>query len=135
MNETEWQKGRLEALSPIARAVVTAHKVEKPGVLGPTLIHLANEYLLDTPFDTQTPDFRSGFARVAAMASTKAAMVSARAGTSPRSPHQAPNTTRPALMTRSVLALNAPEAARRLFGHPSANSPQHPWFARLAGSR
>ena len=61
MNETEWQKGRIEALSLIVRAVVRAHKVEESGCLGPTLIHLANEYLLDTPLETQTPDFRSGF--------------------------------------------------------------------------
>ena len=87
MNETECQKGRLEALSPIVRAVVTTHAVEKPGVLGPTLIHLANEYLLNTPFDTQTPDFRSGFARVAAIASTVSARAGSRAAPSRSSPN------------------------------------------------
>ena len=61
MNETEYQKGRLEALSLIVRSVVTARRDAKPEPLGPTLIHLSNRYLLDTPLDMQTVDFRSGF--------------------------------------------------------------------------
>ena len=61
MNETEHQKGRLEALSLIVRAVVTARRDAKPEPLGPTLIRLSNRYLLDTSLDTQTVDFRSGF--------------------------------------------------------------------------
>ena len=61
MNETEYQKGRLEALSLIVRAFVTVRKDAEPGPLGPTLIHLANRYFLNTPFDTQTVDFHSGF--------------------------------------------------------------------------
>ena len=61
MNETEYQKGRLEALSLIVGAVVAARRDAKPETLGRTLIRLANRYLLDALFDTQTVDFRRGF--------------------------------------------------------------------------
>ena len=61
MNETERQKGRLEALSLIVRAIVTAHNELESGPLGPPLIRLVNQYFLDTSFETQTVDFRSGF--------------------------------------------------------------------------
>lgn len=59
MNETEYQKGRVEALSLIVGAIVTARR--EPHPLGPTLIHLSNKYLLDNPLDTQTLAFREGF--------------------------------------------------------------------------
>ena len=61
MNETECQKGRLEALSLIVRAIVTAHNEPEPAPLGPRLIRLANQYFLDVPFDMHTVEFRSGF--------------------------------------------------------------------------
>ena len=61
MNETEYQKGRLEALSLIVRAIVTVGTDAESGSLGATLIHLANRHSLDTPLDTQAADFRMGF--------------------------------------------------------------------------
>ena len=62
-NETQQQEGRLEALSLIVRAVVTAREEARSGALGPTLIQIANRYFLDTPFETRTVDFRIGFER------------------------------------------------------------------------
>ena len=61
MNETEYQMGRLEALSLIVRAIVTVGKDPNSGSFGSTLIHLANRHFLDTPPDTQTADFHRGF--------------------------------------------------------------------------
>ncbi len=62
MNETEYLKGRLEALSLIVGAIFTGTP-DKDATFAPRLIHLANRYFMDTPPDMQSEDFRSGFHR------------------------------------------------------------------------
>ena len=60
MNETEYLKGRLEALSLIVGAMF-AEMPQKDARFGSKLMYLANEYFTDTPLDAQSPEFRSGF--------------------------------------------------------------------------
>lgn len=48
-------------LSLIVKAIVAARDDEEPRPLGPAFVHLANRFLLDTPFQTQHVDFHCGF--------------------------------------------------------------------------
>ena len=60
MNETEYLKGRLEALSLIVGAIF-AETPQKDARFGPKLMYLANQYFTDTPLDAQSAEFRGGF--------------------------------------------------------------------------
>ena len=60
MNETEYLKGRLDALSLIVAALF-AETPDKDMRFRPTLVHLAGRYFADTPLDTRNADFRRGF--------------------------------------------------------------------------
>ena len=60
MNETEYLRGRLEALSLIVAAIF-AEMPNKDARFRPSLVGLANNYFMDTPLDTQSADFRQGF--------------------------------------------------------------------------
>ncbi|MDE0225120.1 MAG: hypothetical protein OXP28_08295 [Gammaproteobacteria bacterium] len=60
MNESEYLKGRIEALSLIVGAMF----IETPPAdskFAAKLVSLANEFFTDRPLDTQTSEFRSGF--------------------------------------------------------------------------
>ena len=63
MNETDFQSGRLEALSLILGGIVAAQRIGETRLFGRDLVHLVNQYLLETPLDSQRPDFRVGFQR------------------------------------------------------------------------
>lgn len=60
MNETEYLKGRLEALSLIVGAMF-AEMPQKDARFGPKLMYLANQHFTDAPFGAQSAEFRSGF--------------------------------------------------------------------------
>lgn len=60
MNETEYLKGRLDALSLILGAIF-ADVTQKDTRFAPHLVHLANQYFMDAPLDSRSEDFRSGF--------------------------------------------------------------------------
>lgn len=60
MSETEYLKGRLDALSLIVGAIF-AEVPHKEARYGRKLVHLANQYFLDAPLESRSADFRSGF--------------------------------------------------------------------------
>ena len=60
MNETEYLRGRLEALSLIVGAIFS-ETPDKDTRFGPRLVCLARQYFKDTPLDTQSAEFRNGF--------------------------------------------------------------------------
>ena len=60
MSETEYLKGRLDALSLIVGAIF-ADTPQKDARLRPKLVLLASQYFLDAPLDARSVDFRSGF--------------------------------------------------------------------------
>ena len=60
MNETEYLRGRLEALSLIVGAIFS-ETPDKDARFGPRLVGLARQYFKDTPLDTQSEEFRNGF--------------------------------------------------------------------------
>lgn len=60
MSETEYLKGRLDALSLIVAAIF-AETPKKDERFGPKLVHLANRYFVDSPLDSRSADFRDGF--------------------------------------------------------------------------
>jgi len=60
MNETEYLRGRLEALSLIVGAIFS-ETPDKDTKFGPRLVCLARQYFKDLPLDTQSEDFRNGF--------------------------------------------------------------------------
>ena len=60
MSETEYLKGRLDALSLMVGAIF-AEMPQKDARFRPLLVHLANQYLMDAPLETQSAAFRSGF--------------------------------------------------------------------------
>ena len=62
MNETEYLKGRLDALSLIVGAMFT-ETPDKDAKFTPRLVHVARQYFAETPLDAQSADFRSGFHR------------------------------------------------------------------------
>lgn len=62
MNETEYLRGRLEALSLIVGAIFS-ETPDKDTKFAPRLVRLARRYFKDTPLDTQSSDFRNGFHR------------------------------------------------------------------------
>ena len=60
MNETEYLKGRLEALSLIV-ATIFSEMPDKDTRFGPRLVCFARRYFEDTPLDAQSEEFRNGF--------------------------------------------------------------------------
>ncbi len=62
MSETEYLKGRLDALSLIVGAIF-AQIPQKDARFKPRLVNLANQYLVDAPLETRSSAFRSGFQR------------------------------------------------------------------------
>ena len=60
MNETEYLRGRLDALSLIVGAIFS-ETPDKDTRFGPRLVGLARQYFEDMPLDTQSEDFRNGF--------------------------------------------------------------------------
>ena len=60
MDESEYLKGRLEALSLIVGAMF-AEMPQKEARFGPKLMYLAHQHFTDTPLGAQSAEFRSGF--------------------------------------------------------------------------
>ena len=60
MSETEYLKGRIDALSLIVGAIF-AETPKKDARLKPKLVLHASQYFLDSPLEARSVDFRSGF--------------------------------------------------------------------------